>query len=131
MPGENMENVRRNIEHFQATGDFVDELFAPDFVWDMSQFRGWIEKPLYPGLDGAREFMSNWIDTWDEWESDYTDLREVGDKVFAVVRQRGRAKATGVEVEMTFAQVFSFRDGKQTRMVMYADPDEALEALGR
>jgi hypothetical protein len=45
---ENLENVRRNIEHFQATGDFVDELFAPDFVWDMSQFRGWMEKQLSP-----------------------------------------------------------------------------------
>jgi hypothetical protein len=31
---------------------------------------------------------------------------------------------------MLYAQVFTIRDGKQTRMEMYADPDEALKAVG-
>jgi len=31
---------------------------------------------------------------------------------------------------MTFAQVLTFRHGKQVRMQMYADPSEALEAVG-
>jgi ketosteroid isomerase-like protein len=31
---------------------------------------------------------------------------------------------------MSFAQVWTVRDGKQVRMQMYADPGEALEATG-
>jgi ketosteroid isomerase-like protein len=46
------------------------------------------------------------------------------------VRQHGRSKTTGLEVDMTLAQVFTIRDGKQTRMEMYADPAEGLRAAG-
>jgi ketosteroid isomerase-like protein len=53
-----------------------------------------------------------------------------GDKVVGVLRQRGRSKTTGVPVDMLYAQVFTIRDGKQTRMEMYSDPDEALKAVG-
>jgi ketosteroid isomerase-like protein len=31
---------------------------------------------------------------------------------------------------MRFAMVFTLRDGLETRMQMYADPAEALEAVG-
>jgi hypothetical protein len=31
---------------------------------------------------------------------------------------------------MRFAQVFTLRDGLETRMEMYADPTEALKAVG-
>jgi hypothetical protein len=31
---------------------------------------------------------------------------------------------------MRFAQVFTMRDGKQVRMEMYDDPNEALKAVG-
>jgi ketosteroid isomerase-like protein len=33
-------------------------------------------------------------------------------------------------VEMSFAQVWTLRDGKQTRMEMFSDRDEALRAVG-
>jgi ketosteroid isomerase-like protein len=33
-------------------------------------------------------------------------------------------------VDMSFAQVWTLRDGKQTRMEMYSDPNEALKAVG-
>lgn len=48
-----------------------------------------------------------------------------------VLRQHGKAKHGGPEVEMRFAQVWTFRrDGLVTRMNMYADRAEALEAAG-
>jgi ketosteroid isomerase-like protein len=58
-------------------------------------------------------------------------LHDAGtDRVVGIMRQRGRSKATGLPVEMQYAQVFTIRDGKQTRMEMYSDPNEALEAVG-
>jgi ketosteroid isomerase-like protein len=130
MSQANVEVVRDGYERFQATGKLLTRTVAPDFIWDMSKFRGWPEQQLYEGIEGARSFTRTWSETWDDWEVEVEALHDAGDKVVAVVRQRGLSKATGVRVEMLFAQVWSFRDGKQTRMEMYADPTEALEAVG-
>jgi ketosteroid isomerase-like protein len=54
----------------------------------------------------------------------------VGDKVVATVHQRGRSKMSGVLLEGSMVQVWTFRDGKEARMDMYSDPREALEAVG-
>ena len=57
-------------------------------------------------------------------------MHDAGDKVVAVVRQRGLSKATGVPVEMHLAHVLTYQDGKTIRNEMYANPAEALEAAG-
>ena len=84
----------------------------------------------YDGIEGARQFMRDWLDPWEEWELEVETFEDAGDKVVAIVRQHGRSKATGLAVDMHFAMVFTVRDGKQVRMEMYADPAEALEAVG-
>ena len=128
MSQENVDIVTRGFQHFQATGDFLEELVDPEFVWDMSHFRDWPERKTYEGLEGAREFVRDWLEAWDDWEVEVEAFHDAGDKVVAIVRQRGRSKSTGVPVDMSFGQVFTVRDGLQTRMEMYADPEEALEA---
>ncbi len=130
MSQENIEIVRAGYEHFRATLDFPAEIIAPEFVWDMSTFEGWPEQQQYLGIEGARQFMRDWLEAWDEWEIHVEELRDAGDKVVAILRQRGRAKTTGLEVDMHLSQVFTMRDGKQVRMEMYADPTAGLEAAG-
>ena len=58
------------------------------------------------------------------------ELHDAGEQVVAIMRQQGRAKSTGLNVDMTFAQVWTVRDGMQARMEMYADPAEAFVATG-
>jgi ketosteroid isomerase-like protein len=135
MSQENVELVRRGYERFQATGEFgragvTPDFVVPDFVWDMSKFRGWPEQQVYEGIEGARSFIRDWSDAWDDWEIEVDAFHDAGDKVVALVRQRGRSKTTGLPVDMFFAQVWTVRDGKETRMEMYADPAEALKAVG-
>jgi ketosteroid isomerase-like protein len=57
-------------------------------------------------------------------------LHDAGDKVVAVVRQRGISKASGVPVEMHLAHVLTDQDGKMIRNEMYASPADGLEAAG-
>jgi len=71
-----------------------------------------------------------WLAAREDWRLEVESLHDAGDKVVAVVRQQGRAKATGMRVDMTFAQVVTVRDGQQVRMQMYADPSEAFDAVG-
>ncbi len=130
MSRQNVEVLQRGFEYFQTTGDLLEEIIAPDFVWDMSKFNGWREQQVYESIEGARGFIRDWSDAWGEWEFEVDSLQDAGEKVVAVVRQRGRSKTTGMPVDMLFAQVFTFRDGLETRMAMYADPAEALKAVG-
>ena len=130
MSQENVEIVRRGYEQFAATGDFLAINTTVDFVWDMSKFRGWPEQQTYDGVEGARAFHRAWLEAWDDWELEVEAFHDAGDKVVAIVRQRGKSKTSGVPVDMAFGQVWTFRDGKSARMEMYADPVEALEAVG-
>ena len=130
MSQENVDIVTRSFEHFRATGEPLQDLIAPDFVWDMSTFAGWPEQPRYEGSAGAREFMRDWGAAFDDWQLEVESVPDAGEKVVCVVRQRGRAKVTGMPLDMLFAQVFTVRDGRQVRMEMYSDPAEALAAAG-
>ncbi len=131
MSQENVEIVRRGYAHRQATGEFLEEIIASDFVWDMSTFRGWPEQQFYEGIEEARRFIREWTAAFDDWEIEVVTLHDAGaDKVVGILRQRGRSKTTGLPVDMLLAQVFTIQGGKETRMEMYAEPAEALKAVG-
>ena len=130
MSQENVDIVVRGFEHFATTGQPLAEVLAPDFVWDMSTFAGWPERPQYEGADGTREFLRDWGAAFDDWHIDLESVYDAGEKVVCILRQRGRAKVTGMALDMSFAQVFTIRDGLQVRMEMYSDPAEALASAG-
>ncbi len=121
-----MEIIRRGWEHWVATGEIRAHA---DFVWDVSHL-GWPDQQIYQGAEGARQFLAEWADAWDDWELEVEDRIDAGDHVVAIMTQRGRSKATGIPLEMRFAQVWTLRDGQAIRMQMYASPEEALAAVG-
>jgi ketosteroid isomerase-like protein len=130
MSRENVELVRRAYDYFRSTGAPAAHEMSPDFVWDMSTFAGWPEKQVYEGPDGALEFLTAWVSAWEDWELETLEFVDAGERVVAIQRQRGKAKESGITVDMVFAQVWTARDGRLVRMEMYADPAEALEAVG-
>jgi ketosteroid isomerase-like protein len=130
MSQANVELIRRGYEHFRESGEMHGEITTDDFVWDMSKFRGWPEQQTYEGVEGARAFLREWTEAWDDWEIHLVELHDAGEQVVAIMRQQGRAKSTGLSVDMTFAQVWTVHDGMQARMEMYADPAEAFVATG-
>jgi len=130
MSQENVDVVRGGYERFATTGQFSAEIVTPDFLWDMSHFHGWPEQQVYEGAEGARTFLTEWTAAWDGWELEVEALHDAGEKVVAVLHQRGRSKAAGMLVDMHFAQVWTLSDGKEARMEMYSNPGEALRAVG-
>ena len=126
MSQENVEAIKRAWERWRATGEIRAH---PEFVWDVSKL-GWPGRQIYTGSEGAAEFLAEWGDAWEDWELEVEDYIDAGERVVAIINQRGLAKGTGVPVEMRFAQVWTFRDRQTIRMEMYANPDEALEAAG-
>ena len=126
MSQENVELMRRGYEHWMATGEVRAHA---DLVWDVSKL-GWPDQQIYRGSEGAMQFNAEWADAWDDWEVEAEDYIDAGERVVVILNQRGRSKATGIPVDMRFAQVWTLRDGQAIRMQMYASLEEALEAVG-
>ena len=131
MSEENVAAARRAYGHFVATGEPLEAAIHRDFVLDMSTFRGWPEGQRYDGFEGLREFIDDWFGTWEEGgEFEVIDVREVDDQVLVLIHLRGRAKTSGVPVEMEISHLLTFKDGKQLRLAAYASHAEGLAAAG-
>jgi ketosteroid isomerase-like protein len=85
---------------------------------------------LYRGLDGMQSFLNSWDESWESSDLEPQELIEAGAQVVSVIRQLGRGRLSGVEVEQTLAQVWTLRGAKIVRMAMYPDREAALEAVG-
>lgn len=128
---ENVEIVRRLLEHYRATNELPGELFAPTFVWDMSTFRDWPEQRFYEGTEGLRTFLRDWTAVFDGWEFEFDAFHDAGQKVVIVGVQRGRTNlAGGPPVEAMVALVWTLRENLLIRGEAYADPEQALKAIG-
>ena len=83
------------------------------------------------GKDALRAYMHDWIDTFDQFTVEPLEVIDAGqDQAVAVVRFGGRAKLSGVEVDLTFAALYAVRDGKVARGREYWTKEQALEAAG-
>jgi ketosteroid isomerase-like protein len=98
-----------------------------DFEWVVPGFPG---SQVARGPDATLDFFRDWIDQWEDLRVDWELEQASPDTVFAVVDMRGRGRASGVPVELHFAQIWSFREDVPVRMVLYADSDEARRAAG-
>ena len=83
------------------------------------------------GKAAVRAYLQDWLDMFDDFKVESVELIDAGgDKVIAVLRNSGRAKLSGIETDLTYAVVWTIRDGKIARGREYWTRDEALEAAG-
>jgi ketosteroid isomerase-like protein len=130
MSQENLDLLRRVFEYVERTGEILPEAVHPDIVWDTTTFRGAILPGSFVGVEEVNGWLEEWLGSFDDWSFDIEELFDAGDQVVTIVRHHGKAKHGGPEVEMRFAQVWTFRGGLGARMELYADRNEALEAAG-
>ena len=88
------------------------------------------EGERFHGPEGVMQFFREWSEPWEDLEVEWT-LHEAGDeRALALIEMSGRGRESGVPVEMEFGQLWTFRDGRAVRMVLYYDVDEARRAAG-
>jgi ketosteroid isomerase-like protein len=100
------------------------EYAAPDIVWNPA------EESASRGYDAVRASFVRWESEWDDYEVRPEEFEPVGDRVLATVHLRARGRASGVEVETRFYDVYTVRNGKIVRMDQFTRRSEALEAAG-
>jgi uncharacterized protein len=82
------------------------------------------------GHAGVLEAFALWPEQWDDFRIDILRISDTGDQVIVTTLQRGRGKASGVQVETSFSFLFSIRAGKITEWRIFMREAEALEAAG-
>jgi ketosteroid isomerase-like protein len=106
------------------------ELAQPDFEVAMVG-PGYLPEPLDRiGADGFREAWLDWTSPFESFQIEIERVIDAGDRVVSLVRQTGRTKTGGVEIEAAAAAVWTIRDGKLTRVEFHLDREKALQAAG-
>ena len=105
--------VRRSFQAFAEGGlDAMAEFWDPDIDWraaageidDVGEMHGAV---------AVRRYIQDWMDTFDDNSVVVEELRDVGDdRVLSIQRVTGRAKLSGVEIDLRYAVVSTVRDGK-------------------
>ena len=98
-----------------------------DFEWVTPDIP---DVPVRRGPEAVLDFFRDWMDRFEGLHVDW-ELHDTPDgRVLALIRMHGTGRSSGVPAEMRFAQLWTFRDGRATRMVSYGDVDEARRAAG-
>jgi ketosteroid isomerase-like protein len=105
--------------------DRVMTIYAPGAVWDTSP----IGLGAYEGREAVRKFFEDWIGTFEEWEVELEEFRDLGNGVvFYVQVHRARpAGGTGF-IELCHGYTATWADGLVEAVVVQADIDEGRAA---
>jgi ketosteroid isomerase-like protein len=85
----------------------------------------------YTGPEALLEWMDEGDDAFDDFTVELLLVEEVGGHVVASMRQHGRGKASGAEVDHPFTHVWTLRDGRAIRMQSFAHRDDAIRYAQR
>jgi ketosteroid isomerase-like protein len=86
---------------------------------------------IYRGHDGIWEAFRIWLGTWEDYRQEVEEIIDTpGDEVIVLVREYGRGKGSGIEVDRFTAGVWTLRNRRAVRIRFYPDRESALEALG-
>ena len=131
MSEENLEWVREQWRIW--TRDGIEGLTAvvdEDSV--VYAFPGWVGKSKQVGPDGLRAMLAEWEEAFTEYEMELVEVHETGDRVVALVVQRGVTKEAEVAIVQRIGAVYSdFREnGAIGEVRWFPSWDQALEAGG-
>ena len=126
---EMLRMLQRGYELMWRQGRFEAALagLEPDFEWVVP---GHPEGDVFRGPDATMAFFRDWVEPWGELHVDWELLPAEPDRVLAILDMQGRGRESGAPVEMRVGQLWTFRDGRFVRMVLYNDLDEARRAAG-
>jgi uncharacterized protein len=125
-----VEAVRRSYEAF-GRGDLDEALAMMDEAIEWHQAQGLPHGGLYRGLAAVRAAVFDPLDEewWEDFRADPDEVIGLGDDVVVLGRYTARAKATGAPLDVPFAHVWRFRNGRAVRFHQFTDTRGWVEAL--
>jgi ketosteroid isomerase-like protein len=131
MSRANVELARRGWDIWKGRDfDTLGEMTTEDFVF-VPAIAASVEGGAVHGIEGSRRFFEGLDETWESFEIDSEEFREVGDRVQVVGRVRARGRGSGLELDQPIAMVVWFRGDKVARIQSFLDSDQAHEAASK
>jgi ketosteroid isomerase-like protein len=123
---QNVEVVRRMYDARDAgDGEGYLACFHPDVVLDA---RPRMDSVVVHGREEAGRVIGEWVGAFDDWREEIHEIRDLGRHVYVVATQRGRAKASGMEIETRYALLYQVEGEQIARVVLFVGEAEALAA---
>jgi len=97
----------------------IRALTAPDIVVETT-----VE--AYRGPEALLDWLDEGDDAFHDFAVELLEVEELAGRVVASMRQRGRGKTSGAEVDHLFTHVWTLRDGRAVRLRSFADREDAL-----
>jgi hypothetical protein len=82
------------------------------------------------GFDGWLRLNDELREVWAEWHVTPERIVAVGDRVVSIETVRGRGRGSGLETKAQYGSIWTFANGRVTRVELGFDPNEALKAVG-
>ena len=132
MSQENVEAFKRGTEAANRRDlEAALEEFDPEVEWHSALQQSLTgEATLYRGHEGIRALYRDLDVLVDKAQWEYSEIRDLGDRVVGIGRFRMRGKGSGAETEAPVCSVVDFKNGKAIRVRTYLDLNEAFEAAG-
>ena len=129
MSEANVEVVKRGYEASNQTGELSPDVFAADFVLDLTDAAP--DFGALRGIKASQQALRGYTETFDEFRVEieevvHTDARQV----VTAVSNSGRMRGSDSQISSSFFHVFTLEDGKVVRWSVHVDRDQALEAAG-
>jgi uncharacterized protein len=111
--------------------DLMRARYDPNVVWEIpEEFQTLGFAPSYHGHDGMVEGLEQFAEAFESWEIRPERALDLGDRVLALGRFRGKARASGVEWEQEFSQLVTVKRGLVTRDRFFYSWQQGFEAAG-
>jgi ketosteroid isomerase-like protein len=104
--------------------DAIKALSAPDIVVGTT-----VE--AYRGPKALLEWLDEGDDAFDDFTFEVLEVEELAGHLLASIRQRGRGKASGADVDHRFTHVWTLRDGRGVKLQSFAHHDDAVRYARR
>jgi hypothetical protein len=90
-----------------------------------------VDGAVLKGLASTAQGWRDWLSAWDDYHAEADEYRALDDeRVLVLGRMSGRGRMSGATGETETANLFHIRDGRVTRLVLYASRERAFANLG-
>ncbi len=129
MSRDNVEVVRKVLKHW-SEGDFTTTIDALDEHAVLVLRPEFPDAGAYVGAEAIAAYTRGFLEPWTRLTIEAEELVDAGDTVLVGVLQRGVGDASGVETELRYFQLWTFRGGRVIRMENVRDRAAAMAAAG-
>ena len=100
----------------------------PDVVWEAIEDAP--DAGTYRGHAGVKRYMDDWLQDFEDFAFEFDKPIEVDGRLILEQWARNRGKGSGLETEIHYGAVYTFRGGKVLTVNEYNTHADALAAVG-